>query len=92
MRCDPNDDDTPVTHIAQDDEETAKEKLQAVLEGLREEEAPELGYVRDQAELRLMAIDSTLVQRNAENAMDPEQMRRLIEQMQRQQQQGGGGL
>ncbi|HJK91025.1 MAG TPA: hypothetical protein RMH26_09885, partial [Polyangiaceae bacterium LLY-WYZ-15_(1-7)] len=79
-------------HIAQDDEETAKEKLQAVLEGLREEEAPELGYVRDQAELRLMAIDSTLVQRNAENAMDPEQMRRLIEQMQRQQQQGGGGL
>ncbi len=78
--------------IAQGEEETAKEKLQAVLAALQEEDAPQMRFVQDQAELRLMAIDSTLVQRNAGpgNGMDPEQMRRLIEQMQRQQQQRGG--
>ncbi len=73
-------------HIAQDEEVPAKEKLQAVLAALREEDAPEMPYVQDQAELRLMAIDSSLVQRTPD-AMDPEQMRRLIEQMQQQQQQ-----
>ncbi|MBX3250557.1 MAG: hypothetical protein KF901_25495 [Myxococcales bacterium] len=70
-------------HLAREQEEPAKEKLQAVLEALREEDAPRLAYVRDQAELRLMAIDSSLVQRDA--AMDPDEMRRLIEQLQRQQ-------
>ncbi len=74
-------------HIAQENEEGAKEKLQAVLDALREEDAPELGYVRDQAELRLMAIDSSLVQRSTP---DQDEMRRLIEQLQRQQQAEGG--
>ena len=74
-------------HIAQDNEEQAKEKLQAVLDALREEDAPELGFVRDQAELRLMAIDSSLVQRSTP---DQDEMRRLIEQLQRQQAAEGG--
>ena len=74
-------------HIARDNEEEAKEKLQAVLDALREEDAPELGYVRDQAELRLMAIDSSLVQRSTP---DQDEMRRLIEQLQRQQATEGG--
>lgn len=73
-------------HIARDNEEEAKEKLQAVLNALQEEDAPELGFVRDQAELRLMAIDSSLVQRSTP---DQDEMRRLIEQLQRQQAEGG---
>jgi len=77
-------------HLAKDEEEPAKTKLQAVLEALREEDAPELAYVRDQAELRLMAIDSSLVQRDAAGQMDPAEMQRLIEQLTRQQQQQGG--
>ncbi|MCB9614295.1 MAG: hypothetical protein H6722_17805 [Sandaracinus sp.] len=77
-------------HLAKDEEDPAKTKLQAVLEALGEEDAPELAYVRDQAELRLMAIDSSLVQRDAANQMDPAEMQRLIEQLTRQQQQQGG--
>jgi tetratricopeptide (TPR) repeat protein len=77
-------------HLAKEEEEPAKTKLQAVLEALREEDAPDLAYVRDQAELRLMAIDSSLVQRDAAGAMDPAEMQRLIEQLTRQQQQQGG--
>jgi len=77
-------------HLAKNEEDPAKTKLQAVLEALREEDAPELAYVRDQAELRLMAIDSSLVQRDAAGQMDPAEMQRLIEQLTRQQQQQGG--
>ncbi|MCU0677708.1 MAG: tetratricopeptide repeat protein [Myxococcota bacterium] len=77
-------------HLAKNEEDPAKTKLQAVLEALREEGAPELAYVRDQAELRLMAIDSSLVQRDAAGQMDPAEMQRLIEQLTRQQQQQGG--
>lgn len=77
-------------HLARNEEDPAKTKLQAVLEALREEGAPELAYVRDQAELRLMAIDSSLVQRDAAGQMDPAEMQRLIEQLTRQQQQQGG--
>lgn len=76
-------------HLAKNEEDPAKTKLQAVLEALREDDAPELAYVRDQAELRLMAIDSSLVQRDAAGQMDPAEMQRLIEQLTRQQQQGG---
>ncbi|MCF6227190.1 MAG: hypothetical protein L3J82_00770, partial [Planctomycetes bacterium] len=49
--------------ISGEDEETAKTELRTLLENLREEDAPQLPYVRDQAELRLMALDSSLVQR-----------------------------
>lgn len=77
-------------HLAKNEEDPAKTKLQAVLEALRAEDAPELAYVRDQAELRLMAIDSSLVQRDAAGQMDPAEMQRLIEQLTRQQQQQGG--
>ncbi len=51
-------------HIAKGEEVEAKELLQSLLGSLDEEDAPELAYVRDQAELRLMAIDPSLVQRN----------------------------
>ncbi|MEM7610003.1 MAG: tetratricopeptide repeat protein, partial [Myxococcota bacterium] len=75
------------------DEEDAKEHLRTVLEALREEDAPDLPYVRDQAELRLMAIDSSLVQRSPELNMpgggdlSPEQMERIRQMLQQQQQQ-----
>ncbi len=50
-------------HLVMDEEVEAKEKLRGVLDALQAEDAPDLPYVRDQAELRLMAIDSSLVQR-----------------------------
>ncbi|MEO0323617.1 MAG: hypothetical protein AAF447_11720 [Myxococcota bacterium] len=73
--------------LAGGDEPAAKEKLQAVLDALREEDAPELPYVKDQAELRLMAIDSTLVDRDPSSDIDPA----LLQQLMRQQQAAGGG-
>ena len=73
--------------LASGDEPAAKEKLQAVLDALREEGAPELPYVKDQTELRLMAIDATLVDRDPSSDIDPA----LLQQLMRQQQAAGGG-
>ncbi|MEM9067790.1 MAG: tetratricopeptide repeat protein [Myxococcota bacterium] len=74
-------------HLAQDQETEAKDKLQTILSAFQSEEPPELPFVRDQAELRMMAIDSSLVQRDA--TPDQEELRRLIQQQLQQQQQGG---
>lgn len=51
--------------LAQDETERAKEKLQALLESLDEEDAPQMEFVRDQAEMRLREIDPSLVQSSA---------------------------
>ena len=56
-------------HLVMDEEIEGKEKLRAVLDALQAEDAPDLPYVRDQAELRLMAIDSSLVQRPSAGGM-----------------------
>ncbi len=75
-------------HLARGQEVEAKEKLRAILDVFREEDAPNLPYVRDQAELRLMAIDSSLVQRDA--TPDADALRRMIqEQLSKQGAQGG---
>ena len=78
-----------------DDEETAKTELRTLLENLREEDAPQLPYVRDQAELRLMALDSSLVQRapdlgGAGLQGAPEDLQRQIQELMRQQQEQQG--
>ena len=54
--------------IASDDEAAASERLREVLERLRQDEAPELDYVRAEAEARLSAIDPTLVPQSAGDA------------------------
>lgn len=75
-------------HLARGEEVEAKEKLRAILDAFREEDAPELPFVRDQAELRLMAIDSSLVQRDV--TPDADALRRLIqEQLSKQGSRGG---
>ena len=51
--------------LAKGERATAIERLQALIEALRAEDAPELTYVRDQAELTLMSLDASLVQRTA---------------------------
>jgi len=51
--------------LAKDETERAKEKLQALLESLDEEDAPQMEFVRDQAEMRLREIDPSLVQSSA---------------------------
>jgi len=55
--------------LAQDETERAKEKLQALLESLDEDDAPQMEYVRDQAEMRLREIDPSLVQSSAPSMM-----------------------
>ena len=55
--------------LAQNEREAAKEKLQAVLESLDEEDSPQMVFVRDQAELRLREIDPSLVQSSAPAVM-----------------------
>jgi len=71
--------------LAKGERATAIERLQALIEALRAEDAPELTYVRDQAELTLMSLDASLVQRTAAPAgldsLPPE----LLEQLLRQQ-------
>ncbi len=51
--------------LAKDETEAAKEKLQALLESLDEDDAPQMEFVRDQAEMRLREIDPSLVQSSA---------------------------
>ncbi|MAQ18357.1 MAG: hypothetical protein CMN30_26610 [Sandaracinus sp.] len=83
--------------MAQGERERAKEQLQAVLEALDEEDAPEMEFVRDQAEMRLREIDPSLVQSSAPSipnlggglggeGMTPEMQRMLQELMNKQQQ------
>lgn len=71
--------------LAKGERATAIERLQALIEALRAEDAPDLTYVRDQAELTLMSLDASLVQRTAAPAgldsLPPE----LLEQLLRQQ-------
>lgn len=75
-------------HLARGQEVEAKEKLRAILDAFREEDAPNLPYVRDQAELRLMALDSSLVQRDA--TPDADALRRMMqEQLSKQGSRGG---
>ncbi|MFK7998065.1 MAG: hypothetical protein AB8H86_00660 [Polyangiales bacterium] len=77
-----------------EDEEAAKTELRTLLENLREEDAPQLPYVRDQAELRLMALDSSLVQRAPDLGGGlqgaPEDLQRQIQELMRQQQEQQG--
>ncbi|NOY93457.1 MAG: hypothetical protein GXP55_19920 [Deltaproteobacteria bacterium] len=55
-------------YLEKGDEVRAKEKLRALSEHLREEDAPELPYVRDQAELLLAQLDPSAARRAAPGA------------------------
>lgn len=70
--------------LAKGERDTAVERLQALIETLRAEDAPSLPYVRDQAELTLMTLDASLVQRSAvPNGLDslpPEILEQLLRQ------------
>ena len=101
-------------YLAKNDEARAKETLRELVDRLRGEREgePQLDYVLAQAELRLAALDPTLVPR-AQPAfpgggfggggeggmgdmgdMDPEQLQRILEQLQKQgigDGAGGGG-
>jgi len=55
-------------YLEKGDEVRAKEKLRALSEHLREEDAPELPYVRDQAELLLAQLDPSSARRAAPGA------------------------
>ena len=54
--------------MLRDERETAKEKLRALLDALDEDDAPDMPFIRDQAELRLREIDPSLVQASAPTA------------------------
>ena len=79
--------------LAKGEDVSAKEKLRALLDGLREDGAPELAYIQDQAELRLLALDPTAVQRRSTPSLGaggpgdltPEQLQELIRQFQQKQ-------
>lgn len=71
--------------LAKGERATAIERLQALIETLRAEDAPDLTYVRDQAELTLMSLDASLVQRTAAPAGLDQLPPELLEQLLRQQ-------
>ncbi|MCB9661426.1 MAG: hypothetical protein R3B40_23425 [Polyangiales bacterium] len=70
--------------LAKGERDTAIERLQALIEALRAEDAPALPYVRDQAELTLMSLDASLVQRSAApsglDSLPPEILEQLLRQ------------
>jgi tetratricopeptide (TPR) repeat protein len=70
--------------LAKGERATAIERLQALIEALRAEDAPPLTYVRDQAELTLMSLDASLVQRSAApsglDSLPPEILEQLLRQ------------
>ena len=72
--------------VQKGEREQAIERLQALIEALRGEGAPELPFVQDQAELALMTLDSSLVQRSAAPAgldsLPPELLQQLLQQQQ----------
>ncbi len=71
--------------ISKGERNDAIERLQALIEALRGEDAPKLTYVRDQAELTLMTLDASLVQRSAPagaglDSLPPEILEQLLRQ------------